>query len=64
MGIECQGIRTERLRKVVMPILLCGLLVLTLNNSAVKQWESDLSRAKARALKENKPIFVVFRCEH
>lgn len=28
------------------------------------EWEGDLAKARARALRENKPVFVVFRCEH
>lgn len=47
--------------RVVVVVLLVGSSTLWARESA---WLGDLERAKERARKENRPIFVVFRCEH
>ncbi len=41
-----------------------ALLLLFAGSAHAAEWEGDLAKAKARARKESKPIFVVFRCEH
>jgi hypothetical protein len=49
-----------------MPRLVC-LLLLAIPlpaHAAEPEWGTDLEAAKRRAKKEDKPIFVVFRCEH
>jgi hypothetical protein len=47
-----------------MPRLACLLLLASTGLTNASEWEGDLAKAKARAKKENKPVFVVFRCEH
>lgn len=47
-----------------MPRLACLLLLLGTGITDASEWEGNLVRAKERARKENKPVFVVFRCEH
>jgi hypothetical protein len=47
-----------------MPRLACLLLLVGAGTVDASEWEGDLAKAKERARKENKPVFVVFRCEH
>lgn len=51
-----------------MPRLLIALLLVSPlpihADEAKPEWGTDLEAAQRLAKKENKPIFVVFRCEH
>lgn len=47
-------------------LVICGLLTLgppgqTADDTKGPAWLKDFAQAKAKALRENKPIFIVFR---
>jgi hypothetical protein len=42
-------------------LLICGLLSLTPFNESQPAWLKDYGQAKEQALREDKPIFAVFR---
>jgi hypothetical protein len=45
--------------------LLACLPLLALSSDAPKvRWETDLAAARQRAKKLDRPLFVVFRCDH
>jgi hypothetical protein len=44
-------------------LLSLPLLVSAADGPAVK-WHTDLETARQQAKKEDRPLFVVFRCEH
>jgi hypothetical protein len=47
-----------------MPRLACLLVLASTGMAHASEWEGNLAKAQERARKENKPVFVVFRCEH
>lgn len=45
-------------------LLACLPLVLSAADAPKPAWETDLEAAFRRARKEDRPVFVVFRCDH